>query len=234
MPTRERRPGRPDPRAGDRDAVGADAEEHRVREADDAGVAEQQVEARRQDDEDDDLGGDVERLGAGEDERRQRQARRRSRPAASASQRLRGRSCESRRFSMRTASAVGHRDRGPAAATAAPRPSGRCSRTSPASARGSRRSWSIRPTSSAPTRQPSVEPRPPMMMTMKSSTLTWPPICGIDDLLVHAPQARRRGRPAPSRRRRRRRTGAGSGSRGSRPSRGPARRRGSAGRSWCG
>ena len=57
----------------DGDAVGADAEEHGVREADDAGVAEQQVEARDEDDEDDHLGGDVERLGAGEDERRQRQ-----------------------------------------------------------------------------------------------------------------------------------------------------------------
>jgi hypothetical protein len=49
------RPARAEPRARDRDAVGADAEEHRVREADDAGVAEQQVEARDQHDEDDDL-----------------------------------------------------------------------------------------------------------------------------------------------------------------------------------
>jgi len=36
----------------------------------------------------------------------------------------------------------------------------------------------ISPTSSAPMKQPSVEPRPPMMMTMKISTLTCAPICG--------------------------------------------------------
>jgi hypothetical protein len=36
----------------------------------------------------------------------------------------------------------------------------------------------IRPTSSAPTSAPVVEPRPPMISTMKISTLTCAPICG--------------------------------------------------------
>ena len=40
---RDRVPARTHARAGNRDAVGADAEEHRVRERHDAGVAEQQV-----------------------------------------------------------------------------------------------------------------------------------------------------------------------------------------------
>jgi hypothetical protein len=47
------------------DAVGADAEEHRVGEGDDAGVAEQQIVARHQHDEDQILAADVERLRAG-------------------------------------------------------------------------------------------------------------------------------------------------------------------------
>ena len=49
-----------------------------------------------------------------------------------------------------------------------------------------------------------------------------------------APTSRRRGRPAPSPPRTRRRTGGGCDSRAPRPSRCSRRRRGSAGRSWCG
>ncbi|KAG1255959.1 hypothetical protein G6F68_010010 [Rhizopus microsporus] len=56
--------------AGDRDAVGADAEEHGVREAHDAGVAQQQVVAGDKDHEHQDLGGHGQRFGTGKEKRR--------------------------------------------------------------------------------------------------------------------------------------------------------------------
>ena len=59
----------------DGDAVAADAVEHSVGERHHAGVAEQQVVGGGQRDEDADLGCDVERLRAGEQERRERQRR---------------------------------------------------------------------------------------------------------------------------------------------------------------
>ena len=71
---RDRVPAGAQARQRDGHAIGADAEEHGVGEGHDAGVAQQQVEARRQHDEDADLGGDVQRLGAGEQEGRDRQA----------------------------------------------------------------------------------------------------------------------------------------------------------------
>ena len=70
---RDRVPAWPQARERDRHAIGADAEEHGVGEGNDAGVAQQQVETRRQHDEDADLGRDVQRLGAGKQERRQRE-----------------------------------------------------------------------------------------------------------------------------------------------------------------
>ena len=54
---------------GDGDAVGADAEEHRMGEGDDAGVAQHDVVARGQHDEDADALRHAQRLGAGEQER---------------------------------------------------------------------------------------------------------------------------------------------------------------------
>ncbi len=66
----DRGPGRAEPGDGDGDAVAADAEEHGVREGDDAGVAEEEVVGGDEDDEDADVGGRAERLAAGEQERR--------------------------------------------------------------------------------------------------------------------------------------------------------------------
>ena len=60
--------------AGDGNAVGADAEEHGVREAHDAGVAQQQVEAGDQHHEDQHLGRHRQRLDAREEARARRRA----------------------------------------------------------------------------------------------------------------------------------------------------------------
>ncbi|MNT38869.1 hypothetical protein D3C72_1750790 [compost metagenome] len=65
-----RGPGRSHPHAGDRHAVRADPEEHGVREADDAGVAQQQVIAGDENDEHQDLRGYRERLRARKQKRR--------------------------------------------------------------------------------------------------------------------------------------------------------------------
>ena len=55
-------------------AVAADAEEHGVGERHDAGIAEQQVVARGEHDEVADLGGDIERLRPGKQQRREGEA----------------------------------------------------------------------------------------------------------------------------------------------------------------
>ena len=60
----------------DGDAVGAHAEEHGVGERDDAGVAEQQVVARHQRDEDADARRRIERARAGKQEWREGEAQR--------------------------------------------------------------------------------------------------------------------------------------------------------------
>ena len=101
------RQARAQARAGDRDAVGADAEEHGVREADDAGVAQQQVEAGHQHDEDQHLRRHVQRLAAREQEGREGQRRARSAPAPAPASGCAAGRAESRRFSMR--SSVRHR-----------------------------------------------------------------------------------------------------------------------------
>jgi hypothetical protein len=88
-PHEHRREALAQARAGDRHAVGADAEEHGVREADDAGVAQQQVVAGHQQDEDQHLGRHAQRLAAREQEGRQGQ-RDDHQISVSASQRLRG------------------------------------------------------------------------------------------------------------------------------------------------
>ncbi len=136
-----------------RDAVGADAKEHRVGKADDAGVAQQQVVAGHQHDEDQDLGGHIERLGARKDEGRQRQAQqagdqqRRQQPAArevvgeEATDHERPRAGPPQGRPAPPRGAVNEvnvgaiislpRGRGPAAARAGWPPSARCSRTAP-------------------------------------------------------------------------------------------------------
>ena len=76
-PERERAPARAQRVQHEANAVSADAEEHHVRERHDAGIAEQEVVGRDEQDHHAGLGGDVERLGAGEQERRQRQRERR-------------------------------------------------------------------------------------------------------------------------------------------------------------
>ena len=73
---RRRAPTRPEPVKRQPDAIGADAEEHHMGKGDHAGVAEQQIVGRAEQGVDADLGGDVERLGAGEEQRRQRQRER--------------------------------------------------------------------------------------------------------------------------------------------------------------
>ena len=73
---RRRAPTRPKPVKRQPDAIGADAEEHHMGKGDHAGVAEQQIVGRAEQGVDADLGGDVERLGAGEEQRRQRQRER--------------------------------------------------------------------------------------------------------------------------------------------------------------
>ena len=73
---RQRRcPGRAPAVEREPDAVAAEPVEHGVGERDDAGIAEQQVVARHQHDEDAHLGGGVDGLRAAEQERRQRQHR---------------------------------------------------------------------------------------------------------------------------------------------------------------
>ena len=100
-----------------RDAIGADAEEHGVGEGDDAGVAEQQVVARRQHDEDADLA-PPRSSDCAPGNRNGATARPTSddRRAPATRMRLRGRSSERSRRSI--VSALRHADRGPAAATA--------------------------------------------------------------------------------------------------------------------
>ena len=121
------------------DAIGADAEEHHMRERHDAGIAEQDVVGGDQQDHHAGLGRDVERLRAREQERRRTGARARPARSGSCSARPRGGSPES--------SVIGRSpDRGRAGATAARRPSPGCWRRARAWARGSRRSWrSARP-----------------------------------------------------------------------------------------
>ena len=63
---------RPDARESDRRAIGADAEEHRMGEGDDAGVADEQIIARHHHDEDGDTRRGLDRAGAGKEEGRQR------------------------------------------------------------------------------------------------------------------------------------------------------------------
>ena len=145
-----------------------------------------------------------------------------------ASTRLRGGSPE------RMASSAGHRDTARAAATAGWRPSAGCWRPAPASAPGSRRSWRSAPTSSAPMKQPPIEPSPPMMMTMKTSTMTLVAHRGVHVLAVQRPH---HAAEAGERR-------AGHEHADEQPADAIAerldhlavlaRRRGSAGRSWCG
>ena len=141
---RPRRRARARPRSapscahGDADAVAADAEEHGVREGDDAGVAEQQVVARDQHDEDADLGRDVRATACRGTGTAPAPGRRGWRPAATASTRLRGRSPERRQCSDHR---LAHRIEARAAATAGSAPSAGCSSRARASARGSRRSW---------------------------------------------------------------------------------------------
>ena len=83
-PSSERAPARAQRVEHEANAVGADAEEHHMRERDDAGIAEQQIIGRGEQDHHAGLGGDVERLGAGEQERRQRQSEDDERRAGSA------------------------------------------------------------------------------------------------------------------------------------------------------
>ena len=72
-PEEERAPARPERVKRDADTVGADAEDHHVREGDDAGVAKQHIVGGDEQDHHADLRRRVERLGAGKQERRQRQ-----------------------------------------------------------------------------------------------------------------------------------------------------------------
>ena len=74
-PSDERAPARAERIERKPDAIGADAEEHHMREGNDARIAEQEIVGGDEQDHHAGLGGDVERLGAGEQERRQRQAR---------------------------------------------------------------------------------------------------------------------------------------------------------------
>ena len=74
-PERQRAPARAQPVERKADAIGADAEEHHMRERHDAGIAKQQIIGGDEQDHHAGLGGDVERLGAREQERRQRQTR---------------------------------------------------------------------------------------------------------------------------------------------------------------
>ena len=75
----------------DRRAVGAQAEERRMAEADLAGVADQQIERDRQRRVDRDADRDVELIGVGQNERqRRRESRRRSRPAQERARAARG------------------------------------------------------------------------------------------------------------------------------------------------
>ena len=117
-PERDRVPARAERIERDRNAVAADAVEHRVRERDHAGVAEQQVVGRRERDEDADLGRDIERLRAGKQKRRERQ-RVTMTISATVSTLLRGGSPESGIIGWSPG-----KDR--AAATAGSRPSARC------------------------------------------------------------------------------------------------------------
>ena len=126
----------------DADAVAADAEEHRVGERDDAGIAEQQVVARHQHDEEADLRRGIRataspgnRNGASASAEEDRRSARRQGPGCAADRR-------------RAAASAGHRsppDRGRAPATAGSAPSAGCWRRARASARGSRCSWPSAP-----------------------------------------------------------------------------------------
>ena len=72
-PGDERAPARAEPIKREPDAIGADAEEHHMREGDDARIAEKQIVGGDEQDHHAGLGRDVERLGAREEEGRQRQ-----------------------------------------------------------------------------------------------------------------------------------------------------------------
>ena len=72
-PARQRAPARAEPVEREAHPIGADAEEHHMGEGHDPGIAEQDVVGRHQQDHHAGLGGDVERLRAGKEERRQRQ-----------------------------------------------------------------------------------------------------------------------------------------------------------------
>ena len=69
---RERPPARAEPVEREADPISADAEEHHMREGDDAGIAEQHVVGCDQQDHHARLGRNVERLRAGKEKGRQR------------------------------------------------------------------------------------------------------------------------------------------------------------------